>query len=106
MQHNATLAKEGGFICLLEEALPTNTTSTQIFANAPAGVSHIELTVRAHTLTIRFSGGAATAGGNGQDYGVGGPYTLTMNQVAALLCHGIGTSASATGWISYWGQGY
>lgn len=97
---NYKASEKGGWTCLLEEALPTVSSSTQIFANAPAGTRLIILTIRAQALTVRMDGNVATAGANGADYPVG-TYYMSLNQGNALKVRAIQAASSATGWIQY-----
>lgn len=90
--------------CLSSESMPSISSSTQIFANAPVGTEIVLMTVRAAAITMEFDGTAATAGANGHDYAVttaGVPHEFRLNQTAALLVRAIEQAATATGWISY-----
>lgn len=94
-------ARQGGYAALSGEALPAVAASAQIFANAPATTRKIVLTVRGGTLSMRFTGAAATAT-NGHDYAPN-TYEFTLNQQAALLVRAIQSSGTVTGWITYFG---
>ena len=94
------------WVTLLAEAMPALTTSTQIFANAPAGTKAIYLTVRTAGITMTFDGTtAATASVVGHDFNTGAsaPYVLSLNQTQALLVRAIQQSATAAGYITYRG---
>lgn len=95
-------AQQGGFVTLSDEAMPAASSSTQIFANAPALTRRIILTIRAQALTIRFSGSAATAGANGHTFAIG-THVLYLNQETAKLVRAIQEAATATGYITYQG---
>lgn len=89
---------------LFEEALPSVSASTAIFANAPEGTARIELTVRAATLTLRRDGGVATTA-NGQDFKTTAvaPFAFNMDRSRALLVRAIQNGGTTTGWITYFG---
>lgn len=95
-------AQQGGFVTLSDEAIPTISSSTQIFANAHALTRRIIITIRAQAVTMRFSGSAATAGANGHTFAVG-THVLYLNQESAKLVRAIQESATATGYITYQG---
>lgn len=93
-------AQQGGFVYLSDEALPSVSSSTALFANAPANTRKIVLTIRVATLSLRFSGKATTA--NGHDFAVG-THDLLMNQGAAQACRAIESGGTTTGFITYFG---
>lgn len=97
-------ASQGSWTCLLEEALPSIATSTQVFANAPAKTTMIRFTLRTKGATARFDGSAATAGGNGIDLAQDATYELPLTKQAALLVRMIQSAATTTGWIQYYGH--
>ena len=96
------------YVPLLEEALPTVSSSTAIFANAPSGTKSISICVRTKAIGLTFDGTTVpTASGGavvvGLDIPIGGPYTLELNRTQALLVRAIESGATATGYIVYWG---
>lgn len=93
-------AMHGAFECISEEALPTVSSSTQIFANCPDNTVLILLTIRTVGLTMRFDGNAATAGANGIDY-KSDSYEITISKSNALKVRAIQNGGTATGYISY-----
>ncbi|HUD21062.1 MAG TPA: hypothetical protein VMQ44_03295 [Candidatus Saccharimonadales bacterium] len=105
---NPLTTTSGSFVyaTLLSEALPTVSSSTQIFANAPATTKQIWFTIRTAPVTLRTDGGTATAGANGCDFApnaLSSPYVFDMNQTVALLVRAIQNGGTATGWIIYRG---
>lgn len=97
-------AQQGGFQFLDEEAMPTVTASTQIFANAPVGTVMVAWTNVGGTLTTRFDGGVVTST-TGLNWGANtttDPYSLPLTQAAAQKVRAIGASVTS-GWITYWG---
>jgi hypothetical protein len=102
--NNVTTAP-GQLSTLLCEALPTVTTSTQIFANAPVNTKEIWLTIRTAGITLRGDGQDATAGANGNDFAKDSPapLVLIMNQTEALRVRAIANGGASTGFITYRG---
>lgn len=92
-----------GFHELHSEALPSVSSSAQIFANAPKNTAWIELTVRVATLCVRHDGEAATTAA-GNDYAVG-THQLVFSQEQAKKVRAIQSGGTTTGWITYWGRG-
>ena len=95
-----------GYSCLLGEAKSSLSSSTQIFANAPAGTKEIWVTVRTAGITMRTDAGTATAGANGLDYAVNStsvPYSFPFNYTQALKCYAIQNGGTATLYIEYRG---
>ena len=91
---------------LLGEAIPAISSSTQIFANAPAGTKEIWISVRTQGITMTFDGTtAATASVVGHDFNTGAsaPFVLSLNQTQALLVRAIQQAATAAGYITYRG---
>lgn len=91
---------------LLSEAFSGLTTSTAIFANAPAGTKQIWLTVRTAAITLRTDAGTATAGANGGDFAANTtatPYVFDMSRKEALDCRAIQNGGASTGYIVYRG---
>lgn len=99
-------AEMGGMDCLLTEAMPACSSSTQIFANAPAGTRAIQLTLRTQGITMRCDAGTATASANGIDLAAdtAAPHLLALTYDQALKVRAIQISATATGYIQYWGK--
>jgi hypothetical protein len=93
-------AKQGGYRCISGEALPAVSASTQIFANAPAGTTVVELTVRAQALRLTFDGTTAATATVGQDYPIGN-HRLFLNSEQAKRVRAIQAAATATGYITY-----
>ena len=101
-----SIAPSARYRTLLVEALPGVTTSTSIFANAPAGTKQIWLTIRTAGITLRTDAGAATAGANGNDFAVNTsstPYVFDMSRKEALDVKAIQNGGTATGYITYRG---
>ncbi len=88
---------------LLEEALPSITSSTQIFANAPATTKRVRIELRTAPATVRFDAGAATAGGNGVSYTTGVYNWYFDSQEEAKKVRAIEFGGTTTGWIQYFG---
>lgn len=95
-------AQQGGFIPLSDEALPSISSSTQVFANAPATAAKAVVTLRVAAVTARFTGSAATAGANGHDFAVG-TYTFYGNQENLKKVRMIQNGGTTTGYITYYG---
>lgn len=96
----------GGFITISDEALPSVSSSTQIFANVPNDCTLIELTVRTADLVIRWNapgGTSAATTTNGNTYPAGGTYLLTGNKESFLAARAIQSGGTAAGWITYKG---
>lgn len=94
-------AVQGGYKCLLEEAMPTNSSSTNVFANAPVGTRFITMTVLTGTLWLTFDGVTVpVASSKGTPFASLLPYDLPLAQDLAKIAKGIG---GATGWLAYFG---
>ncbi len=91
---------QGGYDVISEEALPSLASSTQVFANAPAGTALIRFTLRSQGVTMRLDGNAATALGNGVDLATGS-YEWEFSQEQAKKVRMIQAGATTTGWIQY-----
>ena len=89
------------------EAISSLSSATSIFANAPAGVKEIWLTVRTAPITMTFDGTTPTAGAVGQDFGTNTTSTPwvfeDMSQAKSLRIKAIQNGGSATAYITYWG---
>lgn len=107
-------AKAGGYRVLLEEAMPSISSSTQIFANAPAGTVFIDVRVDTADLVIRFNTAAVSGGvmtdtisaattSNGLKFFANERPRLPMNQQTAKRARAIQSGGTTTGWIVYWG---
>lgn len=91
---------------LLCEAIPSISSSTAIFGNAPVGTKEIWLTVRVAPITLRSDAGTATAGANGHDFAVNSttvPHVIPISQKEALDCRAIQNGGTTTGYITYRG---
>jgi len=97
-------AMQSGFQPLLDEAMPTVTSSTSIFNNAPKGTKFIAFTVIGGTLTMRFDGQVVTAttGLNFAANTASDPYALPLSETNAKKVRAIG-AAVTSGFITYWG---
>lgn len=96
-------AEQACFKVLGGQALPSLTSSTQIFSGAPAGTRMIVFVLRGNGITMRGDGGTPTAGANGVDYPAGGPYALAIDDNQALSFYAIQNGGAATGWVEFWG---
>lgn len=91
---------------LLEETIPSISSSAAIFANAPAATKEIWLTVRVAPITLRTDAGTATAGANGHDFQVNSttvPHVLQLSAKEAKDCRAIQNGGTTTGFITYRG---
>lgn len=101
-------AEENGWTVLSGAgSLPSMASSASLFSTAPGGARMVVFCLRSSTstavATIRSDGGTATAGGNGIDYGMGGPYALPLNAAELANVNGIQSGGTVTGWFEYWG---
>ena len=98
-----------GWQAISAEALPTVSSSTQIFVNAPTDCQRVLLTLRTAGLTMRFDAGAATAGANGHDYPIvasaGTTYEFDLTYDQARSVRAIQNGGTATGYITYFRRG-
>lgn len=97
-------ASQGAWDCVLEEALPSISSSTQVFANVPAKTCLIRFTLRSQGATMRCDGNAATAGANGIDLAKDSTYELPFTVEQAKKVRMIQGAATCTGWIQYYTQ--
>lgn len=94
--------QRGGWKPLLTEAIPTVSSSAQIFANAPVGTQLIWIDIRGQDLYLETDGTAASAtAGSGIPLYAGGHYWLSLNKSRALNCRAIQAGATTTGTIMY-----
>lgn len=95
----------GGFVVAAKEAMPSVSSSTQIFANAPDGCCMIEMTVRTADLVISWNEPGDTDAAtttNGNTYAAGGTYRLYGNQDSFKQARAIQSGGTTAGWITYW----
>ena len=85
---------------LSSEPIPSMTSSTKIFANAPALTVKVQITVRNGTMTLTYDGTTPTST-VGHDF-VTGTYDFNFDAPNLIAIKAI--SSSATGYITYFGQ--
>jgi hypothetical protein len=90
------------YVCLLSEAMPSMAASNDVFKNAPLGTREVTFSIRAQAVTVRSDGELVTAGANGRTLAVG-HYIWQLDQSALKLIRMIQESATATGYVEYWG---
>lgn len=96
---------EGGVECLLHEALPACSSSTAIFANAPAGTIWVEFIFYGQAVHISWDGDTATtSAGGGIKYPVDTVFRRPLTSVSGDSVKAIQAAATATGDIAYWGK--
>lgn len=99
------LFKHGGLVCLLEEAIPTISSSTAIFANAPTGTKAILMSVYSGgaDVLVMLDGGTALTTKGLRYYAGDSAQLIPIAYDQALLAKAIQSAATATGWIVYLG---
>lgn len=99
------LFKHGGLVCLLEEAMPTISASTAIFANAPPGTKAILMSVYSGgaDVLVMLDGGTALATKGLRYYAGDSAQLIPIAYDQALQAKAIQSAATATGWIVYLG---
>ena len=96
-------AQEAGFTVLGSHAFPSLTGAANPFVSPPSGTRMIVFCVRGYPITLCCDGTTATAGGNGIDYAVGGPYALPLDDSESANCSAVQNGGAATGWAEFWG---
>lgn len=94
-------AREGGYTCLLGEALPTISASTAVFANAPINTRAVRFTLRGFPVAYRTDGSPATTTA-GNDLPIG-TYEEAVSQDEAKKYRMIQNGGTTTGYIEYLG---
>lgn len=93
-----------GYTTLLEEAMPSAATATDILANAPQGTKEVWLYIFDAPLAIRTDGNDATAATDEQFANdMNAPWVFPFTQAQALLVSAIQNGGIATGKIVYRG---
>lgn len=85
---------------LTGEAVSDLSTATYLFANAPAGLKGIILTIRGAPVTMRFDGGVPTFDANGHTYDPG-RYEFEIGTSIARQTQAIDEAGASSVWVTY-----